>query len=90
LRAFEAAVKETYNLKPSKLNEKQQAVKAKEMDRFWKMVKADADHLLPCLRAALEDPKSESSLRVGWVAALGLTVSSALRRTRSAASRQGA
>src|SRR4051812_29951475 len=61
--AFKAALTKTYNFTPSKLNKKQQAAKAKLMDGFWTMVKADPEHLLPCLRTALNDPKSDPWFR---------------------------
>jgi hypothetical protein len=57
---FSRAVKSTYNFKPSLLkNEAESNAKSAAMDRFWNDVKARRKEFLPCLRAALEDPKSD-------------------------------
>ena len=61
--AFKTEVTKTYNFKPSKLNKKQQTAKSEAMDRFWTMVKEDPEHLLPCLRAALNDAKADQWFR---------------------------
>src|SRR4051812_38991257 len=61
--SFNETVRSTYNFKPSKLNSAQQNVKAELMDRFWNSVKGEPEKLLPCLRAAVQDPKTDSWFR---------------------------
>src|SRR5262249_32669827 len=39
-----------------KLSKDEQLAKSKEMDRVWKAAESNPAELLPCLRAALEDP----------------------------------
>lgn len=57
---FSRAVRDTYNFKPSRLkDDAERSAKSAAMDRIWNMVKARQKELLPCLRAALEDPKSD-------------------------------
>jgi hypothetical protein len=57
---FSRAVKSTYNFKPSRLkDEAERSAKSAAMDSFWNTVKAGRKEFLPCLRAALEDPKSD-------------------------------
>lgn len=43
-----------YNFKPSKLTDKEQAVKMPALDKFWDKVKSDTIQYLPSLRAALK------------------------------------
>jgi hypothetical protein len=50
---------ETYNFRPAKLNEAEQAAKSSAMDHVWEAVKSDPTSLLPCLRAALAAPKAD-------------------------------
>jgi hypothetical protein len=58
---FSRAVKSTYNFKPSRLkDEAERSAKSAAMDSFWNLVKARQKEFLPCLRAALEDPKSDA------------------------------
>jgi hypothetical protein len=52
-------INETYNFKPSKLNEAEQTAKSNAMDRVWEAVKTERTKLLPCLRAALADPQAD-------------------------------
>jgi hypothetical protein len=57
---FSRAVKSTYNFKPSRLkDEAERSAKSAAMDSFWNTVKVRQKEFLPCLRAALEDPKSD-------------------------------
>jgi hypothetical protein len=60
---FRLAVKTTYDFKPSLLSESDQSTKSAAMDNLWEMVKANSQELLPCLRAALADPKSDPWFR---------------------------
>src|SRR3954452_5560947 len=61
---FSRAVSATYNFKPSLLkNEAESNAKSAAMDNFWNAVKARQKEFLPCLRAALEDPKSDPWFR---------------------------
>lgn len=61
---FQQDVKATYNFKPALLETEAETIaKTAAMDRFWNMVKAKPDELLPCLRAALADPKSDPWFR---------------------------
>jgi hypothetical protein len=60
---FQAMVRSTYNFKPSKLNKAEKEIKSKAMDDVWSAVEAKPKELLPCLRAALEDPKADSWFR---------------------------
>jgi len=53
-------LKATYNFKPSLLkSEAERSEKSAAMDRFWEAVKANQKEMLPCLRAALEDPTTD-------------------------------
>lgn len=57
---FSRMVKSTYDFKPSRLkDDAERSAKSAAMDRFWNAVKARQKELLPCLRAALEDPKAD-------------------------------
>lgn len=60
--SFQELIKATYNFKPSKLSEAEQDAKVEAMDRVWNMAKANKE-LLPCLRAALEDPSANQWFR---------------------------
>jgi hypothetical protein len=57
--SFQALIKTTYNFKPSKLSDAERDAKAATMDRVWRMAKANPKELLPCLRAALENPNAD-------------------------------
>jgi hypothetical protein len=61
--SFNRTVKSTYDFKPSKLTKAEQDSKSAAMDRFWQMVKADPDRLLPCLRSALQEAGADSWFR---------------------------
>jgi hypothetical protein len=61
--SFRQAIESTYNFKPSKLTNSEQAIKSAAMDRFWQMTKADAGRLLPCLRVALQDRNADKWFR---------------------------
>lgn len=57
---FSRSLKATYNFKPSLLkSDAERSEKSAAMDRFWEAVKAKQKEMLPCLRAALEDPKTD-------------------------------
>lgn len=60
---FRQAIKATYNFKPSRLSEAEKDAKSSDMDRFWALVKAKKGELLPCLRAAVADSKSDAWFR---------------------------
>ena len=60
---FQAMVGSTYNFKPSKLDKTEKEAKFKAMDKMWSAVETKPKELLPCLRAALEDPKADSWFR---------------------------
>ena len=60
---FQQLVKSTYDFKPSKLSKAEQDVKSKAMDKVWNVVKASPATLLPCLRAAIDDPKADPFFR---------------------------
>jgi hypothetical protein len=61
---FARAVEATYGFKPSRLkSEAESNAKSAAMDRFWETVKAKQKEMLPCLRAALKDPKSDAWFR---------------------------
>jgi hypothetical protein len=57
---FQELIKTTYNFKPSQLSDSERDAKSAAMDRIWNSVKANPKELLPCLGAALEDPKANS------------------------------
>jgi hypothetical protein len=56
---FQQLIKETYTFKPSKLSNSERERKSEAMDRVWNLVKANQAEMLPCLRAALQDPKAD-------------------------------
>lgn len=61
---FARAVKSTYDFKPSRLkDDAERGAKSATMDSFWDSVKSRRKELLPCLRAAVEDPKADSWFR---------------------------
>ena len=61
---FSRMLKSTYNFKPSLLkSEAERSAKSAAMDRFWETVKSRQKEMLPCLRAALEDPKTDQWFR---------------------------
>lgn len=60
---FRETLKTTYDFKPSKLSEADRTAKSAKMDSFWKMVERNREELLPCLRAAVGDPKSDAWFR---------------------------
>jgi hypothetical protein len=60
---FQQTVKSTYNFKPSRLTDAERNSKSFAMDRFWDMVKADPERLLPCLRIALQDTSADKWFR---------------------------
>jgi len=62
--AFRQKVHDVYNFRPSHLTSAQQKDKSAQMDEVWKLVKADPSTYLPCLRTALQDPKSDAWFRV--------------------------
>jgi hypothetical protein len=58
---FSRMLKATYNFKPSLLkDDAERSAKSAAMDRFWETVKSRQKEMLPCLRVALEDSKSDS------------------------------
>jgi hypothetical protein len=58
------AAESTYDFKPSRLkDEAESKAKSAAMDRFWNLVKSRQKELLPCLRAAIEDPRSDPWFR---------------------------
>lgn len=58
------AAKTTYDFKPSRLKDEAESnAKSAAMDGFWNLVKARQKELLPCLRAAVEDPQSDPWFR---------------------------
>src|SRR5437868_4959699 len=62
--ALQETIKSTYSFRPSLLaNEKERNEKSGEMDRFWEAVKASKNELLPCLRLALDDPRTDAWFR---------------------------
>lgn len=54
---FNQLVQQTFNFNADRLSEKQKYAKDRELDRFWTKVKANRKIWLPCLRAALAQPK---------------------------------
>lgn len=60
---FNGIAKATYNFKPSKVSEAARDIKSAEMDKFWKLVKANPRVLLPCLRDALKSPNADKWFR---------------------------
>ncbi len=61
---FARAVKSAYGFKPSRLkDEAERNAKSAAMDRLWDSVKARRKEFLPCLRAAVEDPKADPWFR---------------------------
>ncbi|MDQ4121514.1 MAG: hypothetical protein M3209_08720 [Acidobacteriota bacterium] len=56
---FQMQIKETYNFKPSKLSGAERDAKSAAMDKVWNIVKTKSKELLPCLRAALANPKAD-------------------------------
>jgi hypothetical protein len=62
--AFRQKVHDVYNFRPSHLSAAQQKDKAAQMDEVWSMVKGNTSTYLPCLRTALQDPKSDGWFRV--------------------------
>jgi hypothetical protein len=61
---FDRAVKATYDFKPSRLKgDAERNAKSAAMDRFWQKVEADKAKLLPCLRAAVRDPRADAWFR---------------------------
>lgn len=56
---FQQLVKENYTFKPSKLSNSGRETKSEAMDRVWKYVKSNPAEMLPCLHAALQDPKAD-------------------------------
>ncbi|HEX8177802.1 MAG TPA: hypothetical protein VF543_22125 [Pyrinomonadaceae bacterium] len=61
--SFQALIKATYNFKPSKLSDAERDAKVKAMDVVWGVAKANPKELLPCLRAALENPNADQWFR---------------------------
>jgi len=58
------AAKTIYDFKPSRLKDEAESnAKSAAMDGFWNLVKARQKELLPCLRAAIEDPRSDPWFR---------------------------
>jgi len=61
---FQETIRGTYNFRPSQLaNEKERNQKSVAMDKFWEAVKSNRIELLPCLKQALDDPKSDAWFR---------------------------
>lgn len=60
---FDRIIKATYNFKPSRLSEAEKEKKSGEMDHVWTLVKDDSGRLLPCLRAAVADPRTDPWFR---------------------------
>jgi hypothetical protein len=56
-------IKETYTFKPARLSEVERTAKSNSMNAVWSLVKKDRATLLPCLRAALADPKADAFFR---------------------------
>ncbi len=58
---FTRMLKATYDFKPALLkSDAERDAKSALMDRFWENVKSRQKEMLPCLRAALEDPKTDA------------------------------
>jgi hypothetical protein len=55
-----AAVKSTYNFKPSKLTEAQKKGKSAGMDKVWNLVEANPAEMVPCLIAEMDGPAADS------------------------------
>lgn len=61
---FQETVRATYNFRPSQLaNEKERNQKSADMDKFWEAVKSNKNELMPCLKQALDDPKTDAWFR---------------------------
>ena len=61
---FSRSVRATYDFKPSRIKDEAESnARSAAMDKFWEKVKADRKNLLPCLRAALQDPQSDPWFR---------------------------
>jgi hypothetical protein len=60
---FQALIKRTYYFKPSKLSDSERDAKVVAMDKVWDMAKASPKELLPCLRAAIENPGADQWFR---------------------------
>ena len=60
---FKQLVKKTYNFDESRLSLQQKLAKEKDLDKFWKTVKARRKQFSACLRAAIQDPKSNPFFR---------------------------
>jgi hypothetical protein len=61
--SFQRIIKTTYNFKPSRLTASERDSKSEAMDHFWNTAKANSKELLPCLRAALQDPNADKWFR---------------------------
>jgi hypothetical protein len=65
---FARSVKATYGFKPSLIKDEAESnARSAAMDKFWEQVKADQKSLLPCLRDALKDPRSDPWFRFDGV-----------------------
>lgn len=61
--SFQQLVKATYNFKPARLSDAERNSKSAALDQIWNTVKAHQNELLPCLRAALDDPQADPFFR---------------------------
>ncbi len=60
---FDALVARVYDFDEAKMSDAQKNEKERDLDRFWKRVKADKAKFLPCLRLKIADPKANAFLR---------------------------
>lgn len=62
--AFQQAIKNTYNFKPAGFNDSQIKAKSAQLDVFWNQVREGSATLIPCLRKALKEDKSDSFFNI--------------------------
>ncbi|HEU5237323.1 MAG TPA: hypothetical protein VFU37_09295 [Pyrinomonadaceae bacterium] len=62
--AFQQEIASTYNFSPASLNDNQRETQSRKLDAFWNKVRQSRATLLPCLRKALSDERSDSFFNI--------------------------
>ena len=62
--AFQQEIVNTYNFNPAGMNQGQVEVQSKKLDTFWNKVRQSRATLVPCLRKALNEERSDSFFNI--------------------------
>src|ERR1700752_651810 len=62
--AFQKEIASTYDFTPAGMNDNQREITSKKLDAFWGKVRQSRNTLVPCLRKALSEERSDSFFNI--------------------------